>query len=604
MPWSQGDRLLEMRRGLHPAPGSSNNLSEAGVDVRFSGSLFQDEAQLSLGIVQTSRPGESLRTSHVSIQRAGTLLWLPLELRGDGRVRHDTPSIDPADTCLALVAGRGAEALQRSLSGLSGDRRDHAIASVYTLLLPEGRRKQLGAYFTPPHLVRHLLMRLEEHGLDLTAQSVHDPAAGGAAFVVPLVRRLAARLKAEGVPAPAILESLQARLSGMELDDGLARLSNALVRQILLDELDIVAPEGFSLVRQGDSLVGHAAVVADVIVGNPPYAKVGAAGQREWAPRFPDILGGQLNLYAMFLRRSMDMARPGGLVGFVVPTSFLQGPEFRTLRIALLKHADLLCLDLIDKRSGVFLDVTQDTCFVVFRRHPKGERTGTQDVPCVVLHPDGSCEPSGRFSPPSDGSPWRLPPEEPLSLGGRVLADYGYRCAVGYLVVNRQGDRIVDGPGEGRAVLVRAACVRPEGRLDLDKVAGQHVTVTSTARYVVRGACVVMQRTANRKQVRRLNAAHASQELVVRHGGLVGENHVLFLLPNEQPKVSVSALARLLNSMPVNNRWEGMCGSASVSAKLLALLDLPLPALVEDLERLPSAEVDDAVSRAYSVCLT
>lgn len=514
------------------------------------------------------------------------------------RLRHGTLPIDPADTCLDLVAGKGPEALRRSLSDLTGDARDHAIASVYTLLLPDERRKELGAYFTPPHLVRHLLKRLEEHGLDLAAQSVHDPAAGGAAFVVPLVRRLAAFFRAKGMPAPDILASLKARLSGMELDDGLARLSNALVRQILLDELDIVAPQNFSLVRQGDSLVGHADV-ADVIVGNPPYAKVGAAGQRKWAPRFTDILGGQLNLYAMFLRRSMDMARPSGLVGFVVPTSFLHGPEFRTLRIALLERADLLCLDLIDKRSGVFLDVTQDACFVVFRRRSKGERAEMQDTSCAVLHPDGSCKSRGRFSPACDGSPWLLPSRGPRPVGGHVLADYGYRCTVGYLVVNRQRSRIVDEPGEGRASLVRAACVRPDGRLDLGKAARHYVTVAPEARYVVRGSCVVMQRTANRKQARRLNAAHVTQKEVQRNGGLVGENHILFLLPDEQPKISGAALAKLMNSAPVNDRWETMCGSASVSAKLLALIDLPPPALLRGLHRLKSGEVNDAVAQAY-----
>ena len=87
----------------------------------------------------------------------------------------------------------------------------------------------------------------------------------------------------------------------------------------------------------------------------------------------------------------------------------------------------------------------------------------------------------------------------------------------------------------------------------------------------------------------------------MQHGGLVGENHVRFLLPDEKPKVSVATLARLLNSKPVNDRWEGMCGTASVSAKLLALLDLPLPALVDDLDRLSLAEVDGAVNRAYAI---
>ena len=514
------------------------------------------------------------------------------------RLRRDMPSTDPAHTCLALVAGRGPEPLQRRISTLVGDESDHAIASVYTLLLPEGRRKQLGAYFTPPHLVRHLLARLEEHGLRVDEHAIHDPAAGGAAFVVPLVRRLTGKLRADGLSPSQILAVLKQNLSGVELDEGLASLSNALIRRTLQDDFDIVVPEDFSLVHQGDSLLGPA-VRADVVVGNPPYAKVGAVGQRTWAPLFPDILGGQLNLYAMFLRRSMDLVRPDGLVGFVVPTSFLHGPEFRTLRVALLERADLLCLDLIDKRSGVFLDVTQDACFVVFQRRTEGKSVTKRETPCAILHSDGSCQPSGRFHAPLDGSPWRLPSPVPLAVGGHVLADYGYRCSVGYLVVNRQGDRLVDGPGKERVPLVRAACVRADGGFDLSRAAGRHVVVGPAARYVVREACVVVQRTANRKQARRLNAAHASQETVMRHGGLVGENHVLFLLPNGKPKVPAAVLARLVNSAPVNDHWQGMCGSASVSAKLLAMLDLPSPTLVDGLDHLPLGEVDGAIARAY-----
>lgn len=515
-------------------------------------------------------------------------------------LRRAAPRVDPTSVCLDLIAGTGLAELQDAVSAFKGDAFDYVVASIYALLLSEERRKELGAYFTPPHLVRHLLRRLAEHGLDCARHSIHDPAAGGAAFVVPLVRDTARLLLLAGTAEKELAAVLATRLSGMELDAGLATVANALVRRTLASEFGVVAEEGFRLVRVGDSLTEDVAQ-SDAVVGNPPYAKVGARKQRDWAKSFADILGGQLNLYAMFLRRSMDQVLPGGVVGVVVPTSFLHGPEFQTLRVALLSRADLLRVDLIEKRTDMFLDVIQDACCVVFRRHV--EAIGTHDAPladCAILGADGVPEVQGQFIPRRDGSPWVLPSPREMAVGGHVLADYGYRCTVGYLVVNRQGDRLSRTPGQGKVPLVRAACVRMDGDFDLLACGAEFVAVTAQAKYVVREPCVAIQRTANRKQARRINAAAIPASLVHQHGGLVGENHVLFLLAAGKPKVSPAAMSRLMNSGPVNARWGRTCGTINLSAKLLGTLDLPEPNLVAKLDELEGAHVDEAVSTAYS----
>ena len=506
--------------------------------------------------------------------------------------------IDPTLTCLQLIEGQGPVDLQAALQSFSEDHFDYAAACVYTLLLSDRRRKQLGAYFTPPHIVRHLIERLFEHRKPASKPVMHDPAAGGGAFISPIVRRLTREMLSRGKSGIEVIKALTVCVSGTEIDEGLVLVSNALVRRTLHLEFGIEAPQDFRLVKCGDSL-REKAPTAHVVLGNPPYGKVGAERQKEWARLFPDILGGQLNLYAMFLRRSIDMATKRGLVGFVVPTSFLQGPEFQSLRTVLLDRADLICLDLIDKRHGLFLDVTQDTCFVIFRMGNGRQRKVHPEVTCSLLKSDGTCTSLGRFTPTRNGDAWILPTGQHAPTGGYVLADYGYRCSVGYLVHNRQKERIVPLGTANSVPLIRATSIRPDGEFDLTRSGSESVTICGKERYVVRRACVSLQRTANRNQNKRLTSAVVPQAIFDLYGGLVAENHVILLTSNSSPSISSTALVRLFGSKPVNTRWGGMCGTASISIKMLAMLDLPDPRFISDLEHLSDRMFDLAVEKAY-----
>ena len=506
---------------------------------------------------------------------------------------------DPTALCLELIEDRGQTELRELLAYLGDDPWfDYAIASVYSLLLPADRRRTLGAYFTPPHLVDHLLLRLVQAGVDPIVQGFHDPAAGGAAFIVPLVRFLLGHPRLANLPAPELLAILKRHLSGQELDEGLACIANGLIRRALRDH-GIECPASFRLVRVGDSLGSGRARPYEVIVGNPPYRKVGRDDHRQYATAFPDILGGQLNLYALFMRNSVGRLPAGGVLGFIVPTSFLAGPDFRRLRISLVEHADLIALDLIEKRAGTFLDVIQDTCVVVMRRRETGRAPGLDPVSCARLRSDGNLQAIGEMLPTIDGEPWMLPAASDLGTGGFTLAEYGYRCRVGTIVANRQRDQLRETCEPGCWPLVDARCIRSDGSFEHGSGRYPYVRVSTGAPGVFDKVAAVVQRTINRKQKRRINAAAVPAAIVCRFGGLVGENHVILVVSDERPLLPSNSLARLLNSRAVNSKYDRLCGTVSVSAHLLSSIDLPDPTFLDALETCTPEDVDEVVERAY-----
>jgi adenine-specific DNA-methyltransferase len=462
---------------------------------------------------------------------------------------------------LELVKGRGPVEVRDLLARLTPPWADHAIASVYAVLMPGDQRKRLGAYFTPPHLVDHLMFRMEALGVDISRERLRDAASGGAAFLVPLARRMVETWLAMCLPRKKIAKRLAERLVGSEIDPNLARLANALIVRMLRVEF------GFStqqirligkIVRIRDGLKpAHAAF--DHEIGNPPYRRLDAQEQLDQIERFADIRSGRLNLYAMFVRSALEQAPIGGLVGHVIPSSFLGGPEFATFRRTVSSQAEVLVLDVVEKRSNVFLDAVQDACFIVLRKRPLPIVDPTPHTPISgVLTHEGFLRDGGSATIPTDESPWALP-------------------------ANRETERMHQEPGPGRLPLIWAACVLGDGTFDFDRgrlsrqAKGMgFVTLSAGATGAVRGPCVVVQRTSSRSQGRRLVAAAIPDEFFLQHIGVVGENHTLMLIRERPDAVPGEELAAPLNTRQASDAFSRVSGSASISAKLLNDLRLPI----------------------------
>jgi adenine-specific DNA-methyltransferase len=523
------------------------------------------------------RPAEMLRIS-AGFDPAALAKSVDAVLAHYRRVRGQ---LEPTHECLKLVRGELPAEVRAVMATLPPEWEDHAIASVHAVLMPHEHRKKLGAYFTPPHLVEHLLRRMAWLGMNPLRHTLRDPGAGGAAFLVPLARQVAEGWRAQGMSPSEIVASLPEHLTGIEIEPGLAEVANALLRRMLVREHDfpreLVAD--LQVVRVGDALAtDRTCRGAQHEIGNPPYRRLSAREHAGMRPRFHDIAAGRLNLYALFMRWALDEIPPGGLVGHIVPSSFLGGPEFSAFRRRIMQLAEVLVVDLVHQRRDVFLDVTQDTCFVVMRKRDQ-----------EVVTPGSACAASGTFSRDgifaeedtvtlaSDGSPWRLSCT-PLQSGGR-LADWGYAARVGYLVANRQPERLHNCPGEGRYPLVWAKAVTPEGTFDHERGSAHKghgwASAPPDANYVVRKPCVVVQRTSSRGQHRRVNAAAVPSSFIGRHGGIIGENHVLLLVPTRADALPPEELAAALNDPRASMDLNRVCGSASIPARVLESLRLP-----------------------------
>jgi len=80
----------------------------------------------------------------------------------------------------------------------------------------------------------------------------------------------------------------------------------------------------------------------DAVVGNPPYGIVFTEGLKRYLEhRFPSFIRNNDN-YVAFTERAVELLRPNGLFGFIVPNTFLIGPYFDSLKLGLLKTTAVL----------------------------------------------------------------------------------------------------------------------------------------------------------------------------------------------------------------------------------------------------------------------
>ena len=70
----------------------------------------------------------------------------------------------------------------------------------------------------------------------------------------------------------------------------------------------------------------------------------------------------------MFTDLALRKAKPGGIIAFVTPTSFLAGEYFKNLRGLLAREAPPASIDFIALRKGVFENVLQETLLATYRR--------------------------------------------------------------------------------------------------------------------------------------------------------------------------------------------------------------------------------------------
>ncbi len=492
------------------------------------------------------------------------------------------------------------------------------IGQLYTTLLPDAVRKALGAFYTPPALVARLLELVAPTGFDWRKGRVIDPACGGAAFLASVAPVLAEN-SAHKRPA-AILDDIEGRLLGTEVDPFAAWMSMVLVDLSLLD-LTLAAGRPLrNLVVSGDALETGAAQVGlfDLVIGNPPYGKVTLAPvQRD---RFKESLFGHANLYGLFTELAVRLSKPGGIIAFVTPTSFLGGEYFKNLRRLLETQAPLQRADFISDREGVFDGVLQETMLAVFKRQTSSAKP---KVPISLLRPDDGAgsvrvEEVGSLSLGGGiGRPWLLPraPDqvsliECLNSMPHRLDDYGFAVSTGQLVWNRHKEQLRRTYEEGCMPIIWAEAVNADGKFHFQAARRSHfpyLKVKASQDFLInQEPCILVQRTTAKEQKRRIIAAVIPNSFVLEYPGFVVENHLNMVYSmTSRPRFALRTLTALLNSGALDQAFRCINGSVAVSAYELNSLPLPNTDQMRSLQELvlsgaANCEIEILIASFYS----
>jgi len=526
--------------------------------------------------------------------------------------------MSPLDICRTVIEGRALDLKSRAFfAGLPEDEKHYWISSLYALLMPASRRRRLAAYFTPPHLAQYAIDVLSAAGIQPGKDRILDPASGGAAFLVPLAARIASQARQRGGSAESILRAIESTLAGVEIERDLARLSKTLLADLLRREIRSAGRKPRISIKHADTLkLPPPETLYDAVIGNPPYGRIFRPSKTILDAFAPVISDGYVNLYALFLDQTIRWVKPGGVICLIVPMSFVGGPYFTALRKHILETSYVLRLDPIDKRSDVFLDVLYDVCVLVLRK--KGTLARAVVPKSSLLMIGQSNRPLGTLEIPdhASGRMWALPDEnqkeELFQTGLETLEDYGYIAKTGYFVWNREQHRYRAGykprPTEvplfwAHNVTANRPCRPYDGKPNSSRIGFVKVERESSA--IICSDAIILQRTSNRRQARRLIAAIVRKSNVPGRRGFVTENHTIIIVPDptKKQKVTLKTLCRLLNTAAVDMRFRRISGSVSVSTKALRQLPLPAATHVRAAFR-PGTEDDHVAEVAYVDSLT
>ncbi|RJO65175.1 MAG: hypothetical protein C4523_16575 [Myxococcales bacterium] len=265
----------------------------------------------------------------------------------------------------AVVAKASLGELYATLMGFRLDffERD-LLGALYQALASEGGRKRRGQYYTPPAIVNAILDALPLDPVADPELTILDPACGSGQFLLGAYARLKARLTAAGMPpAEAHRRILERHVNGYDLDSFALTLAKMnLVLEERVGEPIAFRIHGVNPLKRADHLLFCEAVERaappgrfDIVIGNPPWgSELSASEKAEFRRAYVSAQSG-VNPFTLFIERALELVRPGGSIGLLVPEAYLNIRAHRASRRLLLDRAAIVklvpCGELFD---GVF----------------------------------------------------------------------------------------------------------------------------------------------------------------------------------------------------------------------------------------------------------
>ncbi len=215
----------------------------------------------------------------------------------------------------------------------------------YEASLSLQERRSRGHFSTPTILVEHILDACGYHSntpaADLRSIRVLDPACGSGNFLAAAARRLISSGVYTNVPQDVLAPLVQHNIWGFDPDPVSCFLAEMQLSATVADAMGTMSPAYLAStpswhIHQADALsLPWEEPCVDLFLANPPYLaakNIDLSGYRSTHQR------GQIDSYLLFLSLGLQIVRPGGWLGLVLPDPLLARTNAANERARLLKE--------------------------------------------------------------------------------------------------------------------------------------------------------------------------------------------------------------------------------------------------------------------------
>ncbi|MGK2908821.1 MAG: Eco57I restriction-modification methylase domain-containing protein [Sphingobium sp.] len=228
----------------------------------------------------------------------------------------------------------------------------------------------------------------------LPNSKVIDPACGSGAFLVEVLGQLHGEYERVNRTLAGLLKT-PGQLSTSDLDRQILR-TNLFGRDILPESVEIsrlsiwlqTARRDEALetldttILSADTLRTTESDAYDLVIGNPPWgAALDDWSEEEVRARFPQS-GSERDTYALFCMRGAEMLKPGGILAFIIPNSWLTVRGYTAFRRWLFEAFEIIEVANVWK---IFRDVNHDACILIARKRTGASRSSPQMIGVKAL---------------------------------------------------------------------------------------------------------------------------------------------------------------------------------------------------------------------------
>lgn len=211
------------------------------------------------------------------------------------------------------------------------------LGTVYQSMLPEGKKWKAGSYYTPFQVIRQMV----EDNLPTSSHSLKilDPCCGSGMFLTAVINRMKnLGLQPEGN-----------QIWGFDID----RLAVKIARincYILMKENNLFSPSIFHLDSLKEKIPGlvRGKENFDLVVSNPPWGStIDDKSLSKVRKDYPEIKTSES--FSFFLRKSIDLLKPGGTLSFILPESLLHVKQHEDIRAFILQQCRISSIFQLDR---------------------------------------------------------------------------------------------------------------------------------------------------------------------------------------------------------------------------------------------------------------